>query len=53
MLSDVCKKCGSPIVRSALSLKILPLVSIEPDEGSSMQEMIEKVSSVKIADNKG
>ncbi|CAL5998627.1 Intraflagellar_transport protein 122 [Hexamita inflata] len=52
-LSDICKKCGTPIVRSAISLQILPLIPIEPSEDSSIMELIEKVSSVRIADAHG
>jgi len=53
VLSDICRGCGSPIVRSAISLKVLPLVLVEPAEDSSMSELIEKISSVKIANSNG
>lgn len=47
--SDICRACGSPAVRSVLSLRILPLVLVEhdPDE-SSILEAIEKISTVSI-----
>ena len=47
-LADICKKCGSPVVRSAVSLRVLPLVLIEPADDSSTMELIEKVSGVKL-----
>lgn len=50
---DVCRRCGVPAIRSALSLQILPLVLIEPEEGSSVEQMIEAATGVQIADDRG
>lgn len=48
VFSDICKSCGSPIVRSALSLKILPLVLVEPDDETSIAVALERASAVEM-----
>ncbi|KAH0574171.1 Intraflagellar transport protein 122 [Spironucleus salmonicida] len=52
-ISDVCGSCGIPIVRSAISLRILPLILIEHCEESSILELIESASSVQIGNERG
>lgn len=46
--SDICKSCGSPIVRSALSLKILPLILVEPDDETSIAVALERAAAVEM-----
>ncbi|TNJ26630.1 Intraflagellar transport protein IFT122 [Giardia muris] len=46
--SDICRTCGLPAVRSALSLEILPLISVEPDDETTMTEALERASAVQI-----
>ena len=48
VFSDICKSCGSPIVRSALSLKILPLVLVEPDDETSIAVALERAAAVEM-----
>lgn len=48
VFSDICKNCGSPIVRSALSLKILPLVLAEPDDETSIAVALERAAAVEM-----
>lgn len=40
VLGDACGRCGLPVIRSALSLKVLPLILVQPEEGVSEEQLV-------------